>query len=252
MDGFSYSVHYLKHFSSHVTFFTTLKNFECYVIPFRYLSPLERRIHKIFTASVWRKICLPCHKEHKKILLKKHFSSKFLTWISQLLEFWENPESHVLTLRWRLPLAIRLWKLSTLSGWSKTCLHCNRDQKKIWWKKVFHRNFWLKFHIFQRPLKQSQTIELSFTCLLLIEIQLWKPFTVFRWCKTCAHWIKEHKKILLKKSFHRNFWLKFDISHGAITRKVLYVPTLSVKKKFETLNQKSASTVLSGLIWRTD
>ena len=71
--------------------------------------------------------------------------------------------------------------------------------------------------------------------------------------------VAKHVRIGLKKietfcwkSFHRNFWLKFDISHGAITRKVPYVPTLSVKKKFETLNQKSASTVLSGLIWSTD
>ena len=44
--------------------------------------------------------------------------------------------------------------------------------------------------------------------------------------------LKNIKNFCRNKSFHRNFWLKFDISHGAITRKVPYVPTLSVKKKF--------------------
>ena len=37
----------------------------------------------------------------------------------------------MLTLRCRLPLEIQPWKLSTFSGWSKTCLHCNGDQKKF-------------------------------------------------------------------------------------------------------------------------
>ena len=65
--------------------------------------------------------------------------------------------------------------------------------------------------------------------------------------------LKNIKNFCWNKSFHRNFWLKFDISHGAITSKVPYVSTLSVKKFFfETLNQKSASTVLLGLIWSTD
>ena len=40
------------------------------------------------------------------------------------------------------------------------------------------------------------------------------------------------KKFCWKKSFHRNFWPKFDISHRANMRKVHCVPTLSVKKKF--------------------
>ena len=127
-----------------------------------------------------------------------------------------------------------------------------QNQKKFWWKKSFHRNFWPKFDIFQRSLKKSQTIVLPFTCLLMIEIRLRKLFTVFRWCKTCAHWINEHKKICCKKGFHRNFWPKFDISHRANMRKVHCVPTLSVKKTFETSFQKSTYTVLSVLIWRTD
>ena len=67
------------------------------------------------------------------------------------------------------------------------------------------RNFWPKFEIFQRSLKKSQTIVLPFTCLLMIEIRLRKLFTVFRWCKTCAHWIIEHEKILLKKKFSSKF-----------------------------------------------
>ena len=44
--------------------------------------------------------------------------------------------------------------------------------------------------------------------------------------------LKNIKNFCWNKSFHRNFWLKFDISHGAITRKVPYVTTLSVKKIF--------------------
>ena len=44
--------------------------------------------------------------------------------------------------------------------------------------------------------------------------------------------LKNIKIFCWNKIFHRNFWLKFDISHGAITRKVPYVPTLSVKKNF--------------------
>ena len=48
-------------------------DFECYEIPFRYLSPFERRIHKIFTSSVWRKICLRCHEEHKENVVEKTF-----------------------------------------------------------------------------------------------------------------------------------------------------------------------------------
>ena len=44
--------------------------------------------------------------------------------------------------------------------------------------------------------------------------------------------LKNIKNFCWNKSFHRNFWLKFDISHGAITRKVPYVPTLSAKKIF--------------------
>ena len=80
-----------------------------------------------------------------------------------------------------------------------------QNQKNFWWKKSFHRNFWPKFDIFQRSLKKSQTIVLPFTCLLLIEIRIRKIFTVFRWCKTCAHWIIEHEKILLKKKFSSKF-----------------------------------------------
>ena len=50
--------------------------------------------------------------------------------------------------------------------------------------------------------------------------------------------LKNIKKFCRNKSFHRNFWLKFDISHGAITRKVPYVPALSVKKIFWDLKSK--------------
>ena len=60
-----------------------------------------------------------------------------------------------------------------------------------------------------------------FTCLLLIKIRLWKLFTVFKWCKTCAHWIKEQKKILLKKKFF------IEISDSNLT-----FPTESIWEKF--------------------
>ena len=45
-------------------------------------------------------------------------------------------------------------------------------------------------------------------------------------------WLKNITNFRRNKSFHRNFWLKFEFSHGAITRKVPYVTTLSVKKFF--------------------
>jgi len=50
--------------------------------------------------------------------------------------------------------------------------------------------------------------------------------------------LKNIKIFCWNKIFHRNFWLKFDISHGAITRKVPYVTTLSVKKFFWDLKSK--------------
>ena len=46
--------------------------------------------------------------------------------------------------------------------------------------------------------------------------------------------LKNIKTFCWKKSFHRNFWFKFHISNEAITRKVPYVPTLSVKKFFRS------------------
>ena len=67
-------------------------DFECYEIPFRYLSPFERRIYKIFKSSVWRKICLRCHEEHKKNVVQKTFFIEILylnftiTW--SLKEWW--------------------------------------------------------------------------------------------------------------------------------------------------------------------
>ena len=49
---------------------------------------------------------------------------------------------------------------------------------------------------------------------------------------------KNIKIFCWNKSFHRNFWLKFEISHGAIMRKVPYVTTLSVKNFFWDLKSK--------------
>ena len=50
--------------------------------------------------------------------------------------------------------------------------------------------------------------------------------------------LKNIENFCWNKSFHRNFWLKFDISHGAITRKVSHVTTLSVKNFFWDLKSK--------------
>ena len=111
--------------------------------------------------------------------------------------------------RWKISerylIAFKVVKNITFSGWSKTCLHCNGDQKKIWWKKHFSSKFLTQNSHFSWHLKRSQPSELSFTCLYLIEIRLWNLFTVFRCCKTCAYWIKEHKKFLLKQKFSSKF-----------------------------------------------
>ena len=128
-----------------------------------------------------------------------------------------------------------------------------KKQKKNLMKKSFHRNFWLKFDIFPKSLKKSQIIVLSPMCLLLIKIQLWKLFTVFKRCKTCAHWIKEQKKILLKKIFSSKFLTQiWHFPRSQYEKSSLLANFECQKKFFETLNQKSASTVLSGLIWSTD
>ena len=139
----------------------------------------------------------------------------------------------MLTLRCRLPLEIQLWKLSTFSGWSKTCLHCNGDQKKFWWKKnLFIEISDSKFTFFMgiwRSLNPS-------SCLLLACNWLKYDYGTFSQslgvAKHVGIGLKKIKNFCWNKSFHRNFWLKFDISHGAITRKVPYVTTLSVKKTF--------------------
>ena len=59
--------------------------------------------------------------------------------------------------------------------------------------------------------------------------------------------LKNIKHFCWNKSFHRNFWLKFDISHGAITRKVPYVTTLSVKKFVWDLKSKIRFHSFAGL-----
>ena len=67
--------------------------------------------------------------------------------------------------------------------------------------------------------------------------------------------LKNIKNFCWKKSFHRNFWPKFEISHGGWRsqyEKSSLRANFECQNKFETLNQKSASTVLSGLIWRTN
>ena len=127
-----------------------------------------------------------------------------------------------------------------------------KDQKNFWWNKVF--------------------IEISDPNLTFFR-DLWRILRPSGLFSYAYYWLKynfrsfpqslddeKHVRIELmniknfcwKKSFHRNFWPKFDISHGVNMRKSHHLPTLSVKKNFETFYQKSASVVLSGLIWRTD
>ena len=44
--------------------------------------------------------------------------------------------------------------------------------------------------------------------------------------------LKNIKIFCWNKIFHRNFWLKFDLSHGVNMRQSHHLPTLSVKKNF--------------------
>ena len=125
-------------------------------------------------------------------------------------------------------------------------------RKKFDEKNIFHRNFWLKIHIFHGHLKKSQPIELSLLACNWLKYDYETFLQSLGVAKHVRIELKNIKNFCWNKSFHRNFWLKFEISHGAITRKVPYVTDLSVKNFFETLNQKSASTVLLGLIWSTD
>ena len=127
-----------------------------------------------------------------------------------------------------------------------------QNHKKIDEKHIFHRIFYPNLTFFRslwRSLRPSW-------CFLRVYYWLKYDYGSFsqssRDAKNVRIGLKNKKKFCWKKIFHRNFWLKFDISHGVNMRKVHCLPTLSVKKFFETLIQKSASTVLLGLIWSTD
>ena len=133
---------------------------------------------------------------------------------------------------WKVSHSIHNYENFPFSGWSKMCLHCNGDQKKFWWKKFFIEISDSKFTFFMGiwgSLNPS-------SCLLLA--CNWLKYDYGKFSQSLG--VAKHVRIGLKsiknfcwnKSFHRNFWLKFDISHEAITRKVPYVTTLSVKKKF--------------------
>ena len=148
---------------------------------------------------------------------------------------------------------IRLWRLLRSLGDPKHIGLGMNNKKKFWWKRFFQPIFWPKFDIFQVVLKKSRVLVLSFGCLLLPEICLWKSFTVSTWCETCSHWNKENKKILLKKIFSSKFLTQiWHFPMGFMWEKMIACQLQVLKKKFEAFFQKSASTVLSGLIWRTD
>ena len=105
-------------------------------------------------------------------------------------------------------------------------------------KKKIHRNFWLKFKFFMRIWRGLNPS----SCLLLACNWLIYNYGIFLQslgvAKHVRIGIKNIKHFCWNKSFHRNFWPKIEISHGAITRKVPYVPTWSVKKFFWDLKSK--------------
>ena len=98
--------------------------------------------------------------------------------------------------------------------------------------KKNHRNFWLKFDIFWRSLTKSHSIVASFTCLLLMKPWLWKLLTVPRWCRTCAHWIKEHRKFLLKKKFSSKFLTQIWLFQRSQYEKISPLANFVCQKKF--------------------
>ena len=118
--------------------------------------------------------------------------------------------------------------------------------KAVFW--IFHQIFFLAFN--------SRNNTMLWVLNLFSRsssTKLWKLLTVLGDVEHVRIGLKTIKNFCWKKSFHRNFWPKFDYSHGSNMRKFHCTPTLSVKKKiFETFFQKSASTVFSSLIWRTD
>ena len=138
--------------------------------------------------------------------------------------------------RWKISetylIAFKVVKNITFSGWSKRCLHCNGDQKNLMKKTFFIEISDSKFTFFMgiwRSLNPS-------SCLLLACNWLKYDYGTFLQSLGVAKHVriglKNIKNFCWNKSFHRNFWLKFDISHVAITRKVPCVTTLSVKKIF--------------------
>ena len=132
------------------------------------------------------------------------------------------------------------------------CLHCNKGSEKFWWKKLF--------------------IEISDSNLTFFK-DLWRiliPWGLF----SCAYyWLKynfrsfpqslddaKHVRIDLM-NIKKKFWKKvfIEISDPNFTFPTEWIwdnlttCQLWVSKKFfETLNQKSAPTGLSGLIRRTN
>ena len=142
-----------------------------------------------------------------KYLMKNFFIEPFDRDFTLFLTFVRILKSTIMChLKCRsIKFEIRLWRLLRSLGDPKHIGLGMNNKKNFDEKDFFQPIFWPKFDIFQVVLKKSRVLVLSFGCLLLPEICLWKSFTVYTWCETCSHWNKENKKFLLKKIFSSKF-----------------------------------------------
>ena len=159
----------------------------------------------------------------------------------------------MLTLKCHLLLVIRLRNLSTFCGWCKSVYIAIKDQKKIWWKKSFHENFWPKFDIFLRSSQEFWNHWDSFHMLITVWHTTLEAFHIIWMVQNMRALNKGQEKIFVEKQIF------IEISDPNLTFPTqsmwedLTTCQLWVSKNFsETFYQKSASTVLSGLIWETD
>ena len=188
----------------------------------------------MFTSSVWRKICLRCHEEHnKKRCWKNIFHRNFWPKFHNYLKF-EKMLNHMCW-PWGVVYCLRYNYENfphSLNDTKHVCIVMETrkkfDEKKKFFIEISDSKFKIFMGIWRSPNPSS--------CLLLA--CNWLKYDYGSFLQSLG--VAKHVRIGLKniktfcwnKSFHRNFCLKFDISHGAITRKVPYVTTLSAEKTF--------------------
>ena len=111
-------------------------------------------------------------------------------------------------------------------------MHCNEEPEKILMKKSF--------------IEISDSNLTFFRGIWRSPTQSWRILRAYYWWNHDygSFWqslgdvehvrigLKNIKKFCWKKSFHRNFWRKFEYSHGSNMRKFYCTQTLSVKKSF--------------------